>query len=97
MINQSTFGGHLQATSALLPGFPNNAAHQAGLVRTLLPGAGHPNVSLGLEVRKKDTYHTKLPCHQLGNSNFWKNDVTFPPWNKRTRSRIKVPTENTRK
>lgn len=44
MLNQSTFAG-LQATSAMLPGFPNNT----GLVRTLLPG--HPNVSLGLEVR----------------------------------------------
>ena len=45
MLNQSTFGG-LTATSALLPGFPNNA----GLVRTLLPAGHHPNVTLGLEV-----------------------------------------------
>lgn len=67
MINQSSFGGHHhlhQATSALLnqAGFPNNAhAAPAGLVRTLLPG-GHPNVSLGLEVRKT---HITQNCHVI--------------------------------
>ena len=46
MLNQSSFGG-MPATSALLPGFPPN---NPGLMRTLLPGHHHPNVSMGLEV-----------------------------------------------
>ena len=52
MLNQSTFGGLGPATSALLPGFPNNT----GLVRTLLPAGHHPNVTLGLEVRHSAIY-----------------------------------------
>ena len=51
MLNQSSYGG-MPATSALLQGFPNNA----GLVRTLLPGHHHPNVSLGLEVSPNTDY-----------------------------------------
>ena len=60
MLNQSTTFGCLPgASSALLQGFPNNT----GLVRTLLPG--HPNVSLGLEVRQSSVFITGTSIYQL--------------------------------